>query len=136
MQSKNTHFKKKWLLKPTEHFLLYFYTGCTKAKHGRKLRRLCKVHNLELCVLPSAFRLKSLFYAQGPSISSVVGKDLNFSSFKALTLLNSTSFFKQQRAFPSSCLKNFTNLLDPLDLCNKFVQILSLKQKANLESKS
>lgn len=128
MQTKNTHFKKKWQTKPTKNFLFFFYTGSIKAAQSRKLRRLCKHNNIDLCVLPSAFRIESLFYAQGPSIASVNAKNICFSSYKALTKITSTAAFSKNRAFPSCFLDDFKHALHAQDFCAKFVEILSCSQ--------
>lgn len=134
MQTKNTHFKKKWQKKPTKNFLLFFYTGSIKAAQSRKLRRLCKHNNIDLCVLPSAFRIESLFYAQGPSIASVNAKNICFFSYKSLTKLRSTAAFSKNRAFPSCFLDIFNQVLQPQDFCACFLEILSYKQ--NLDHKN
>lgn len=133
MQTKNTHFKKKWQKKPTKNFLFFFYTGSIKAAQSRKLRRLCKHNNIDLCVLPSAFRIESLFYAQGPSIASVNAKSICFSSYQSLLKIRLTAAFSIDRAFPFSFLEPLNQSLTPQDFCAKFVSILFFCQ--NFEKK-
>lgn len=139
MQTKNTHFKKKWQTKPIQNFLFFFFTSSIKAAQGRKLRRLCCLHNIDLRILPSAFRLESLFYAQGPAIASVNAKSINFYSYKALTKTTSTAVFSQNRAFPACFLEDFQETKAPQDFCSHFVEILAfnaslLQKKPNDEN--
>jgi hypothetical protein len=131
MKTKKSHFQKKWQSKPTKNFLSFLFTGCSNAAFERKLRRSCKRQNIILCFLPSNFRINSLFYAQGPSIASIVAKNICFSSYKALTKTTSTALFKENRAFPSSFLENFQHTEKPQDFCANFLEILFFNQ--NLE---
>lgn len=83
--------------------------------------------------MPSNFRISSLFYAQGPSIASIVAKNICFSSYKALTKTTSTAIFKENRAYPSCFLEDFEHNEKAQDFCANFLEVLFFNQ--NLDSK-
>lgn len=124
MIPRNIHNEKKWIKNSNKKFNYFFYTGGIKADASRKLRRLCNMYNISYMLLPSAFAIKTLYYAQGPSIGIVYAENICFASYKALNQKAATAIFEKDRAYPSSFLKDLDKLENPQSMCANFCDLI------------
>lgn len=117
MNQRNNLYKKKWTSDHNKSYLFSYYNGAAKAKPSREFRKLCAIHGIRMWFLPSAFRIESLFYAQGPSVGGVTSGNINYQMHKSLIQTKSLTMFEKNRAFPARFFKILNNTTKAQDLC-------------------
>lgn len=117
MQIRKKLLKKKWDLSPSKNHLYFYYTSAIKAMADRKFRRQCKQNLIKIWAMPSAFRMNTLFYAQGPCVGAVSATQISYDSYKSLTQTKSLSIFEKNRAYNASFLKELDRTKKAQDFC-------------------
>lgn len=83
----------------------------------RKFRRQCKHNLIKIWAMPSAFRINTLFYAQGPCVGAVSASQISYASYKSLIQTRSLTIFEKNRAYNAAFLKDLDRTKKAQDFC-------------------